>query len=191
MVRWWIPLVVCACEGATPPATLYVATVHDGDDDVSIALLTDGTRVVAYACADDVAHDPYPGWFTGELAPDGTFALARDGFSMSGSIASDGAHGAIVEPDGTVVSWAAAAISHASLTGLYKNDAGGDSCGANVIVIADDPTQPPIVRGAWCNVMQVTPIAPIALVDGQLGVEVATADAPLRMYVAPVRTITP
>jgi len=158
---------------------------------VSIALLTDGEHLVAYACAGDVASDPYPGWFAGDLASDGTFALTLSGWSFAGSITPHGARGAIVEPDGTVVSWSAdAVVSHASLTGLYKNDS-GDGCGASVIVIADDPAQPPIVRGAWCNVMQVTPVAPIALVGGELGVDVMTPDAPVRMYVAPVRTMPP
>ena len=189
MLRWSILFIACACEGATP-ATLFVATAHDGDDDVSIALLTDGAHVVAYACAGDVARDPYPGWFTGDLASDGTFAFALSGWSLSGSITSSGARGAIVEPDGTVVSWSGDAVPHASLTGLYKNDS-GDACGASVIVIADDPTKEPVVRGAWCNVMQVTPVAPIALIDGQLGVDVAAPDALVRMYVAPVRTIPP
>ena len=190
MLRWWIPLVVCACE-STPSTTLFVATANDGDGDVSIALLTDGEHLVAYACADDVARDPYPGWFKGDVAPDGTFVLALDGFFLAGTITASGARGEIVEPDGTVVSWSGAAISHASLTGLYKDDSSGGACGASVIVIADDPTKPPIVRGAWCNVMQVTPVAPIALVNGEIAVDVAMAEAPVRMYVAPVITIPP
>ena len=190
MVRWCVPLVVCACESATPPS-LFVATARDGDHDVSIALITDGERVAAYACADDVARDPYPGWFIGDLAQDGNFALTLNGWSFSGSITASGARGTIVEPDGTVVSWASAATSHASLTGLYKSDPSDATCDASVIVIADDPSKPPLVRGAWCNVMQVTPVAPVALVDGLLGVDVAAREAPMRLYVAPVRTIPP
>ena len=189
MLRWSLPLVVCACQSATP--SLYVATAKDGDHDVSIAVMTDGQHVAAYACASDVARDHYPGWFAGELASDGTFALALDGWSFTGAITNDGARGTIVEPDGTVVSWAGDATRHASLTGVYTNVSGGDTCGATVIVIADDPTKEPIVRGAWCNVMQVTPVAPVALVNGELGVEVVTPEAPVRLYVAPVRTIPP
>jgi hypothetical protein len=190
MLRWSLPLVVCACQSATP--SLYIATAKDGDDDVSVALMTDGEHVAVYACAGDVARDPYPGWFSGELASDGSFTLDAAGWSLSGAITNDGARGTIVEPDGTVVSWAAAASRHAPMTGVYTNVSSGDTCGATVIVDADDPTQPPVVRGAYCNVMQVTPVAPVALVNGQLGVNVATrTEAPVRLYVAPVRTIPP
>jgi hypothetical protein len=191
MLRWSLPLVVCACQSATP--SLYVATAKDGDDDVSIALMTDGQRVAVYACAADVARDPYPGWFSGELASDGSFALSVDGWSLTGAIGNDGARGTIVEPDGTVVSWTAAASRHAAMTGVYTSVSSGDtSCGATVIVDADDPTQSPVVRGAWCDVMQVTPVAPVALVDGKIGVDVMQrTEAPLRLYVAPVRTMPP
>lgn len=190
MLRWCLPLAVCACQSAT--TSLYVATVKDGDDDVSIAVMTDGQHIAAYACASDASRDPYPGWFTGDLAADGTFSLALDGWSLAGSITSDGARGTIVEPDGTVVSWQGDASRHADLTGVYTSVSDGDtSCGATVIVIADDPTTQPVVRGAWCNVMQVTPVAPVTLVNGMLGVDVVTAEAPVRLYVAPVRTIPP
>ena len=188
MLRWSLPLVVCACQSATP--SLYIATAKDGDDDVSIAVMTDGQHVAAYACASDASRDPYPGWFAGELASDGSFAMALDGWSLTGSITNDGARGTIVEPDGTVVSWAGDASRHGALTGVYTNVSSGDtSCGATVIVDADDPTTSPVVRGAWCNVMQVTPVAPVALVGGRLGVDVVTPEAPVRLYVAPVRTI--
>ena len=186
MLRWSLPLVVCACQSATP--SLYIATAKDGDDDVSIAVMTDGQHVAAYACASDASSDPYPGWFAGDVASDGSFALTLDGWSLAGSITNDGARGTIVEPDGTVVSWAGVASRHAALTGVYTSVSNDDrSCGATVIVDADDARQP-VVRGAWCNVLQVTPVAPVALVDGRLSVEVVTPEAPVRLYVTPVRT---
>ena len=188
MSRWWAVILACAC-GQSAGVTVWVGTARDGDDDVSIALVSDGEHVAAYVCADDAARDPYPGWFSGEVAADGHFDLALGGYSLSGSLADDAAQGRITEPDGTVVDWTSARASQSTLTGVYKGDSGDGACSASVIVVDDDSSRPPIVRGAWCNVMQVTPVLPIALVDDRIAVNVLLPTTPERIYVSPVRTV--
>jgi hypothetical protein len=190
MMRWRCAvLLACACGAPTTGTTLFVTSALDGDDPVSIAVITDGSRIAAYACASDMARDPYPGWFIGDVAPDGRFALSLDGWSFVGAIEQDRARGTIHEPDGSVVPWSSSRTSQSTLTGLYKDDSDPTTCSATVIVLADDPTQPPIVRGAWCDVMQVTPVVPIALVGDRMAVDVPMPKAPLRLYVSPVRTV--
>ncbi len=189
MLRRCALFLACACGEPTTGTTLFVTSALDGDDPVSIALITDGAHVAAYACADDVGRDPYPGWFVGDVAQDGRFDIAQNGWSFRGSVGRNFASGKIVEPDGSVVSWSSAPASQSTLTGLYKDDSDPSECAASVIVIDDDPTRPPIVRGAWCDIMQVTPVAPIALLDDRLAVDVPMPTAPLRLYVSPVRTV--
>ena len=171
-----------ACGGSTEP-TLFVTTAPDGANQVSIGIVVSGQRIAAYVCADDPASDPYPGWFTGTVAGDGHFALVTAGFGFSGVISRNTASGSIIDPDGSTVTWSSTVTAHAPLTGLYIGDA---SCATGVVVIADDPSQPPLARGAWCNVMQVTPVTPIALVDDRLAVDVAGATS-WRTYVRPFR----
>jgi hypothetical protein len=169
---------------------LFVTTANDGDGEVSIAMVVDGDHLAAYACADDVTADPYPGWFIGDVSPDGSFSVSLSGWSFSGVVDGNAAHGTILEPDGTTVSWSSALGAHSPVTGLYTSNTTNSECSAGVIVIADDPARAPVVRGAWCNVMQVTPVAPVALVDGRLAVDVASR-SPWRLYVTPVRAAPP
>ncbi|HEY1954663.1 MAG TPA: hypothetical protein VGH28_03610 [Polyangiaceae bacterium] len=188
MARWCAVFLACACQQATG-ATLFVTSAHDGADDVSIALVTDGEHIAAYVCAGDVAHDPYPGWFVGEVGDDGTFDMELAGFFFEGSVDAGSARGEIVEPDGTVVPWASAHPSQSNLTGVYQDDPDDSGCVASVIVLDEDSSRPPIVRGAACNVMQVTPVEPVGLVDGKLLVDIADVTSPRRVYVAPVRAV--
>ena len=182
MARLHVLLVTVAC-GGSPGPSLFVTTAADGDHQVSIGIVMNGDRIAAYACADDPASDPYPGWFSGTIDESGRFALATGGFSFSGVVRGNAASGTIVEPDGSTVPWSTTTDAHAPLTGVYMGDA---SCATGVVVIADDPSQPPVVRGAWCNVMQVTPVMPLELVDEKLAVDVA-ASTPWRAYVTPMR----
>jgi hypothetical protein len=181
----WCALLFCACGQSSTETTLFVTSALDGNDPVSIAVITDGSHVAAYACAADVVRDPYPGWFQGEVDHDGHFALALGNWSFEGSLSNDHASGAMIEPDGSVVSWSSAPAPQSGLTGLYKDDSDPSSCAATAIVIDDGTTSAPIVRGAWCNVMQVTPVVPVALVDDRLAMDVAT----MRVYVSRVRTV--
>ena len=171
---------LCSCGDGTPVRATFVTEAFDDGGPVSIAIVVDGARVAAYACADDVASDRYPGWFVGDTH-DGRFDLALDGWTLSGHFSADGAEGTIVEPDGTAVAFASARASDSDLTGVYRDDTGM----AGVIVLADG-TGAPVVRGAWRNVLQVTPVLPLEIVDDRMVVDVSS----WRLSVERVRAVT-
>lgn len=173
-----VALCNCGNDAATP--AIFVTEAFDDDGPVSIAVVADGAHVAAYVCAGDVTRDPYPGWFVGE-AHDGAFDLALSGWSLAGHFTSDGAAGTLVAPSGDTMPWTSAPAT--GWSGVYSDDSG---C-AGVIVL-DRGASTPTVRGAWCNVLQVTPVLPLQLVDDdKIAVDVGTVD-PWRVWVARVRS---
>jgi hypothetical protein len=180
MLREVVLLVaLCNCGNAAAAPTVFVTEALDEDGVISIAVVVDGSRVAAYACSGDVKSDPYPGWFVGDVR-DGAFDLVQGGWSLVGQVTANGATGTIVDPSGSAVPWASAPASGSS--GVYTDDSG---C-AGVIVL-DRGSGAPTVRGAWCNVLQVTPVLPVEVVDDEIAVDVATLH-PFRVWARRVRS---
>jgi hypothetical protein len=175
-------LALVACGDSQEP-TRFVAAASDDGGGVSIGLTVQDGLVAGYACGDDPAREPYPGWFIGEANGD-SIAIERDGWTFAATWSEGAAEGTLFEPSGEELIWAADAAA-GGLSGTYAaRDAG---CTTGVIVI-DGPQ--PLVRGAWCNSegeqRQVTPLGPMQLVDGRLAVEVELATGARTLQVAPV-----
>lgn len=174
-----VPLLAC---GDPPEPLRFVAAVADDDGGVSVGLTVQGGLVAGYACSDDPAVDPYPGWFTGETEG-ASIALEKDGWTFTARWSGDRAEGVLVGPD-EEIRWSAPVAG--GLSGTYAaRDAG---CTTGVVVVDGAP---PIVRGAWCNregeQRQVTPLGPMELVDGHLRVVVELDGGAARtLEVAPV-----
>jgi len=171
-----------ACGDPAEPAR-FVAAASDDGGGVSIGLTVQDGLVAGYACGDDPAREPYPGWFIGEANGD-SIAIERDGWTFAATWSEGAAEGTLFEPSGEQLIWAA----DAPATGLSATYAARDAgCTTGVIVI-DGPE--PLVRGAWCNSegeqRQVTPLGPMQLVDGRLTVEVELATGARTLQVAPV-----
>jgi len=170
-----------ACGEPAEP-TRFVAAVSDGDGGLSIGLTVHGDLVAGYACGDDPAVEPYPGWFAGQTAGS-TIELEKDGWTFTADWSAAGAEGLLIEPSGKEVPWSAPAAG--GLSGTYA--AFDDGCTTGVVVVdrAD-----PIVRGVWCNrdgeQRQVTPLGPMELVDGHLTVVVELESGARTLEVAPV-----
>jgi hypothetical protein len=180
MLRTLVLLVaLCNCGNDAAPPAVFVTEAFDDDGAVSVAVVADGAHVAAYVCADDVTTDPYPGWFFGD-ARDGAFDVTLAGWTLSGNFTSDGATGTIVDPTGKTIPWTSAPAT--GWSGVYSDDSG---C-AGVIVL-DRGTSAPTVRGAFCNVLQVTPVLPLEVDDDKLAVDVGTID-PWRLWVSRVRS---
>jgi hypothetical protein len=135
-----------------------------------------GDRVAAFFCNGDPAGEASPGWFMGRAEPGGAaFQLARDGWSVDGILDEAGAHGLLVEPEGDVSAWSAAAPWDPQ-EGLYASF--HDSCTTGVIVLDAAPASAPRVRGAWwCDegdqpILQVTPLLPLTFDEGRIVVEI-------------------
>lgn len=177
---------LAACAGPTAGSTVYVGEAADRDGPVSIALAVQEEDVAAYACGDDPVAEGYPGWMTGDRAPDESVRIERDGWSVVASVDADRAEGVLVEEGGEELAFTAMRASGDDLTGVYvARDAG---CLTGVIVIDGD--RDPVVRGAWCNadgeVRQVTPLDPLEMADGRLAVAVRLDTGAHRLAVAPV-----
>ncbi len=175
-----VPLLAC---GEPPEPTRFVADISEPDGSgVSIGLTVSGGLVAGYACGDDPAVEPYPGWFVGEAAGD-EIVIEDKGWTFAASWSESGAEGRLVEPSGEVIGWSAAAV--AGLSGTYAVRDAGCTTGVVVVDGAD-----PVVRGVWCNrdgeQRQVTPMAPMRLIDGRLSVVVELASGEHILSVAPV-----
>lgn len=180
-------LALVAC-GEPPEPTRFVAAAPDEGGGVSIGLTVQDSLVAGYACGDDPAVEPYPGWFVGEASGD-WIAIEQGGWTFAASWSPDAARGVLVEPSGETIEWSASAPA-AGLSATYAaRDAG---CTTGVVVI-DGPE--PLVRGAWCNregaQRQVTPLGPMRLVDGRLAVQVELATGARTLRVAPVELPLP
>jgi hypothetical protein len=182
---------------AAEESAVYVATASDSAGGVSVAVVVQGDHVAAYACGDDPKRELYPGWFIGRAAlGGGRSTLSRDGWSVDATWGDDAARGTIVEADGSEVRWIGRRVRGPTITGVYAAHDSG--CVTGVIVIGgDDPesSATPVVRGAWCDaegrVAQVTPVLPIALVDGRLPVDVQRGVGASRIYALRVRNAEP
>lgn len=180
MLRTLVLLVaLCNCGNDAAPPVVFVTEAFDDDGAVSVAVVADGAHVAAYVCADDVARDPYPGWFFGD-AHDGAFDLALGGWTLTGHFTSDGAAGTIAEPSGATIAWTSAPAT--GWSGVY-----GDDSGCAGVIVLDRGSGAPTVRGAWCNVLQVTPVLPFQVEGDKLAVDVGTID-PWRLWVERVHT---
>jgi hypothetical protein len=179
-----------AREDAAGAAALYVASAHDHDGRISIAVVVDGQRVIGYVCGDDPNEDDYTGWFYGQLGGDGRFVLTHHDWTLDGSVTPEGIRGTLAEPNRVVV-WAGAPAPAGAgdLTGLYVAEDSG--CQTGVVVIDDgDPATAPLVQGAWCDgtglALPVTPILPIELIEDRLAVRIMNPGAPRRLLTMPI-----
>ncbi len=171
-----------ACASAPEPTRFTAAVSDDDDEGVSIGLTVQDGLVAGYACGDDPAVDPYPGWFIGETAGD-AIAIEQDGWTFAASWTAAGAEGWLLEPSGEEIRWSAPPAAGLSAT-YATHDAG---CTTGVVVVDGEE---PVVRGAWCNrdgeQRQVTPLGPMQLVDGYLRVAVEMERGTRALAVAPV-----
>ena len=174
-----VPLLACG-EPAEP--TRFVAAVSEGDGGVSIGLTVQGDLVAGYACGDDPAVEPYPGWFAGQTTGS-AIELEKDGWTFTARWTAERAEGVLIEPSGEQFGWSAPRAGGLSAT--YSVDDAGCTTG---VVVVDGPD--PIVRGIWCNrdgeQRQVTPLGPMVLVDGHLTVVVELDSGERSLEVAPV-----
>lgn len=152
---------------STPEPTRFVAAVSTPDGGVSIGLTVQDDLVAGYVCGDDPETEWYPGWFTGE-ATDSSVALEKHDWIFTARWTADGAEGALIEPSGEEVRWAAPVAGGLSAT-YAARDAG---CTTGVVVV-DGPE--PVLRCTWCNRQgeqrQATPLGPTELVDGRRGLK--------------------
>jgi hypothetical protein len=194
-------IVLAACQSHEPAeprdhapavAALYVASAHDQDGRISVAIVVDGERVIGYVCGDDPSEDDYTGWFHGELGGDGHFVLTHHDWALDGFVTAEGITGTLAEPNRVVTydgTRASDRIFSADLTGLYVAEDSG--CQTGVIVIDDgNPATAPLVQGAWCDgtglALPVTPIVPIELIEDRLAVRIMNPGAPRRLLTTPI-----
>lgn len=175
-------IALLAC-GEQPGPTRFVAAVADDDGGVSIGLTIQDGLVAGYACGDDPAIEPYPGWFVADAGAEQSIALERDGWTFVAAWSEESAEGVLREPSGAELHWSARPAG--GLSGTYA--ARDSGCTTGVVVVDGHA---PVVRGVWCNqdgeLRQVTPVAPMTLVDGNLAVEVEQAGGTRTLEVAPV-----
>jgi hypothetical protein len=181
----------CYPPPEAPETEVYVGALSN-DSDAAIALAVQGDYVAVYACAQDPTRDQYPRWLTTGTSSEGArIVLAREGWTFEGAWNVDGANGTLLTPDGRALHWVGAPAPSTSLDGLYA--ASDSGCTTGVIVTTEGGV--PVLRGAWCDaagdVRQITPMLPLALVNGRLSVEIANAFDDRRIEVAPVQLPMP
>ena len=186
-----LALLVAAFGCAAPPSTtapvVYVGQIDDGEEGASIALAMTPGRLVVYGCGDDATEDDYLGWAGMALAQgQSEIAVEVGGWAFEGFWDEREATGTL-DRDDKSYAWWARPVTPGQLDGLYLRQ--GQSCATAVIVDGE------AVRGTWwCDsgeLAQVTPLFPLALVDGRLTVEFVVDNEARRVEVSPVRAPLP
>jgi hypothetical protein len=140
-----------------------------------IGVVRDGDSLAAYVCGHADTLTTHTRWFSGSLGSDGeTFTLQTDDWQLTGSLDEGGIQGALIEPGGVSTALSLAAAGPDTLSGLYSVMDSG--CRAGLIVVDSGASSALLTQGAWCDgaglVKQVTPMMPVALVEGGIQVMV-------------------
>jgi hypothetical protein len=110
------------CRGAEPPqpSRTYVGELSGGPRSARIALVVQGTQVVAYACSQDQQfNQDHARWYEGELK-DQRLTVKQDGYTLTARVEGDRARGTLVGPDGKELTFSAERTAPNSLAGLYR-----------------------------------------------------------------------
>jgi len=171
-----------ACDSGTDEAQtgeVATTTTFIGDVDETTAmvgLIQDGDQVSAYVCGREDTLQTHTRWFHGTLSEDGiSVSMEAEGWHLEGALTAEVFDGVLSDPDGEPASISIDASSADAMTGLYSVlDAG---CRAGLLVLEADTL---VTQGAWCDgdglVKQVTPMMPVALIDGGIAVMVDDTD---------------
>jgi len=177
--------------GGGAGATILVGKVG-GEGGTYVAVARQDDRLAAFFCSADPAGEGYPGWFKGTVEEDGAFRVERRGWSLAGAFDDTGVHGLLVEPEGDLSGFAAAAPRD-PVAGLYASF--HEDCSTGVIVLDPSPATDPQVRGAWwCDdgdeaAVQVVPLLPLTLQGDRLVVEIDLDSGVKQLEVAPLTDV--
>src|SRR5437868_4231572 len=149
LLRHGLVLLAVACSSCgrvqqTHDADTWIGSVHDGEDELSVALAVQGNSAAFFACGNDPLHENYPGWFVGPTDGD-RISLSRKGWSVTATWTAANAQGTFTSPSGAVTHWTASIVRDGEPTGVYAAADSGSTTG--VIVSSLDGS--PVVRGAW------------------------------------------
>jgi len=175
-----------ADPGATAPTGSFVGAVEGTT--AMAGLVRDGDAVAAYVCGHEDTLQTHTRWFSGAVGADGAaFSLGQDGWTLIGSFVGDNVGGTLTDPDGASSTIMLGAAATGSLSGLYSVLDSG--CRAGLIVIDPGDASAPAAQGAWCDdsglIKQVTPMMPVAMVDGSIEVAVDGTDPAQMLPMSP------
>ncbi|MFO0658754.1 MAG: hypothetical protein U0165_02825 [Polyangiaceae bacterium] len=166
--------VVVGCGGEIASTTEGSYVGHLSNSDADIAVVADGSSLVAYVCGGSQSYSTLTRWFIAD--PQNGLHVERDGWVLDGSLGSEGWQGTLLSPEGQSFPWAASMVSAGSDAGLYQANSESGKAG----VIVHESGEQIEIQGAYREkigrVLQVTPVMPIHVEAGSLLVSVSQPD---------------
>ncbi len=179
-----------ACD--TPPEGTWVARLSGADAWVGITV--EGERAAAFVCGGETALDTHTRWMLASADAD-EVTFEEGGFRLDVSLSDERAEGALLEPDGTALSFDARRVDEGGVAGLYFGFDSG--CGDGLIVLSGANPDAPEALGAWCDSdglrAQVTPVLPIERTAAGVAAFVELTSGRRDFFMTPVvpATVTP
>lgn len=153
----------------SPRASSFVGL--SADSDVVFAAVEEDGAVRAYTCGGPATYDSRSRWFEGDLDASGALSIAKQGWTLQGSLEGSSPKVELTPPSGEPVSFAVRPADGA-LEGLY--DAVDSGCRTGAIVWVEGGATR--LQGTWCDdadhFAQVTPVTPIEARDQGIAVRV-------------------
>ena len=163
---------------------VYVGSL-EGTDAV-VAVVVEGSDVVAYVCGGAKTLATHTRWFTGTRQDDGPIRIETDGWALAGAFDGTRVEGTLAGDHQAPQKWTAQRVRPDTLAGLYAVTDEGCRTG---LVVRQDSEEEPSFQGAWCNRagmhMQVTPLRPYDKRADLIAVSVHVDDQDRHLYVAP------
>ncbi len=192
-------LLVCACGGrvASEDAAATEAPAHDevyvgtvfGTDAV-VAVVIEGSNVIAYVCGGAKTLASHTRWFSGTGDASAPIRLSTDDWTFAATASGSVARGTLTHGSDAPLTWTAQLTDPTTLAGLYATT--DDGCRTGVVITQTNAAEVPLFQGAWCNRagarMQVTPLRPYVKLHDRLAVSVHLSDRDhdRRLFVTPV-----
>jgi hypothetical protein len=203
MIRWThlaLVLSVLACSaacgsssgGPTSTTTRFVGTV-DGTNVVVGLVVTDG-QALLFFCGKGETLTTLTHWMHGAVTLGQAFELTDGTASATGTATAttSASHlsGTFMESaSGKPMTWSADLVTGGTLAGVYTDQLSEGLVA--LIVLQSSASATPMAQGAFHDVMlkdailQVTPLAPLALTGGGLAVDVVVSGATKKVFLEP------
>jgi hypothetical protein len=142
------------------------------ETDALAAIAVDDGALRAYVCGGPLTYATLTRWYEGQVEGQGSFNVTSGEWTMTGGVSDTNAFANFFDGSSQALFLEAEMVDD-GLSGLYSVEDSG--CHTGVIVM-DNGAGAPILQGTWCDEQghraQVTPVAPIELVDGAIHVQV-------------------
>jgi hypothetical protein len=113
---------VQGADPVEPPSRTFVGEVAGGPRSARIALVVQGSAVVAYACSQDKEfNQAHARWYEGDLK-DNRLNVTLDGNTLSARVAGDKIEGTVTGPDRKALTFTATHAPSGGLVGLYRGE---------------------------------------------------------------------